>query len=61
MIADVVKIVEETVGEILHYNLNMTKMFAKMVPKILTAELKEIWQNVSFGHLDENGRATGFT
>jgi hypothetical protein len=41
MIAEMVNIDKETVKQVLHEDLNMTKVCAKMVPRLLTPEQKE--------------------
>jgi histone-lysine N-methyltransferase SETMAR len=41
MIALMVNIDKETVRQVLHEDLNMTKVCAKMVPRLLTPEQKE--------------------
>jgi transposase len=41
MIAEMVNIDKETVRHVLHEDLNMTKVCAKMVPRLLTPEQKE--------------------
>lgn len=46
MIADMVNINKETVRKILHDELNMTKVCAKMVPKNLTQEQKDNRMNI---------------
>jgi histone-lysine N-methyltransferase SETMAR len=46
MIADMVNINKETVRQILHDNLNMTKVCAKLVPKNLFQEQKDNRKNI---------------
>jgi hypothetical protein len=41
MIAEMVNIDKETVRQVLHEDLNMTKVCAEMVPRLLTPEQKE--------------------
>ncbi|GFT47338.1 mariner Mos1 transposase [Trichonephila clavipes] len=51
-IAETVNIDKECVRQILHDNLNMQKVFAKMVPKILTFEQQATRKNVCTDILD---------
>jgi hypothetical protein len=46
MIADMINIDKETVRQILHNNLNMNKVCAKMVPKILSQDQKDNRKNI---------------
>jgi hypothetical protein len=41
MIAEMVNIEKETVSQVLHEDLKITKVCAKMVPKLLNPEQKE--------------------
>jgi predicted DNA-binding protein YlxM (UPF0122 family) len=41
MIAEMVNIDKKTVRQVLHEDLNMTKVCSKMVPRLLTPEQKE--------------------
>ena len=46
LIAEMVSIDKETVQQILHDNLHMTKAFAKVIPKLLTCDQKEKHQEI---------------
>lgn len=52
MIADMVNTNRETVRQILHDELNMTKICAKMVPKNLTQEQKDHRKNICSDIMD---------
>jgi hypothetical protein len=49
MIAEMVNIDKETVRQVLHEDLNMTKVCAKVVPRLLTPEQKENRKRRHFG------------
>lgn len=53
MISDTVGIDKESVRQILHDNFNMHKVCAKMVPKILSDDQKEIRKNLSTDALNQ--------
>jgi hypothetical protein len=46
MIAEMVNMDKQMVRHILHDQLNMRMVCAKMVPKNLTQELKDNWENI---------------
>ena len=60
MIAYELNLNHQTVHEILMSDLNMRKICAKMVPKILTQEQKEKQKNVCFDLLERTENDTDF-
>jgi hypothetical protein len=46
MIAEMGNVDKGMVGQILHDRLNMRKVYAKMVPKNIAQEQKDIWKNI---------------
>lgn len=53
LMADKLKIDKECVRQILHENFNMSKVCAKMVPKNLSDEQKEVRKNLSTDGLNQ--------
>ena len=53
LMADTLKIDKECVRQILHENFNMTKVCAKIVPKNLSDEQKEVRKNLSIDALNQ--------